>query len=63
MRKKKTSQFEILSETNNGILVGGFSEIAVSSFVRNNCTSTNSKCTGGANNCNGANCWTGCFGH
>jgi hypothetical protein len=59
-KKVDFKNFEVLSESRNGNMIGGFSPIIIvastSSFY-----ATNSECHV-VNNCNGGNCASGCGG-
>ena len=55
---KKFTQFELLSENSNGLLVSGFSKVMTSSII-GGVVGTNDHCTV-TNNCNGGNCKAGC---
>ena len=55
---KNLGQFELLTESSNGILVSGFSTAIQSNIIGGLVDRTNKGCT--INNCNGGNCAVGC---
>lgn len=59
-QKNNFKNFEVLSETNNGTLVGGFSSIGGSLPLTSNLLEVKNKGCHVSNNCNGGNCARGC---
>lgn len=58
IKKVGFKNFEALSETSNGNMIGGFSAIIITS-TSTNFFATNKECHV-VNNCNGGNCTAGC---
>ena len=57
-KKVNFKNFEVLTETNNGTMIGGFSVIVLTSSSAS-LAGTNKDCHV-TNNCNGGNCVKGC---
>ncbi len=63
MKKFNLIPYEVLTETSNGILVGGFSAVAGGGISNGSLgTVTNKDCPVMGNNCNGHNCARACSG-